>query len=643
MRLWSVIVALFCFLVFSAIPVTCGAANYSVFKERPRLYFNKAKLESLRGLKGELPYSSFIRNAAVRAKGLVGNRVPNNLVRFNSNSLRRPADGLVNLAFHYVITGDRGSLLTAQALLRTFCSDQKWGDNNDIGAAHSLFAVSLAYDWLYSDLSSALRLMARDAIGYHAEIFYNHLIKKDIWWAQSRGLLQNHNYVNTAALAVAGIALYGQDSRSVKWLNGAEKNFDVVLSLLSPDGGSHEGVGYWSYGTLWLLNYYMAVAPAQGMGKVESSPFFKNTAKFRLYASLPGFKYNVDFADSPMVDYKGPAVILRCLASIFKDGHAQWLATKVEGLKRGRSSLWQDFVWINPDIKPISPDDLPTFAWFDNLGLLLSRSSWKDDGSLALFKASAPQGFLAQSKNIYAGSHIHPDEGHYGFWLGRKALVLDDGYVLKKFSISHNILTFNNIGQLGEGGIWFQNLDYKKGRGKTIRPRFKSGDKFQAVEAELSGYYPISVRPKSWKRTVIVIGGSEMIIRDKVVPSGNVEVRYPIHVTRKARKFGDGLCLDYGNGYALNLDNGGADLSLKRYSILTKSMGKDIPRGGMNYLSTMSGAVPFSMLTIIGQPVNGCAENKMVEKYNRAQDTAVIVCKSGRFKINFSTLTVNEI
>ena len=393
-----------------------------------------------------------------RARGLVGSRAPSNLLRYSTVTLRRPADGLVDHAFYYLITGDLSSWATVQDLLRTFCASPRWASNEDIGAAHVLFALSLTYDWLFDDLSSALRLMVKDAIIEHAEIFDEIIRSKRLWWAQDRGLLQNHNYVNAGALAVAGIALYGEDRRAAKWLNTAGANFARVLPLLSPDGASHEGIGYWSYGTLWLLNYYMAMAPVQGLEMVRENGFLRNTARFRLYASLPGFQYNVDFADSPIIDFYGPGAMLRCLARIFKDGHAQWLAAKVERKRRMSTVLWQDYVWYDPEVKPQEPQNLPLHAWFDNLGILLSRSSWQDAASLVFFKCGPPQGFHALAKGNYPGSHIHPDAGHFGLWLGKRSLVNDDGFLLKKFSINHNVPVFNKIGQLGEGTDVFNPL-----------------------------------------------------------------------------------------------------------------------------------------------------------------------------------------
>nr|WP_320175169.1 DUF4962 domain-containing protein [Maridesulfovibrio sp.] len=646
MRHKPVVAVLVMISVLWGLPFSASAADLSVFKERPRLYFNKARLKQLRSFKDEKPYSEFLRIIRKRAKAMVGNRVPNNLLRYNSETVRRPADGLVDSAFYYLITGDSSSFIAVQNLLRTFCSAQVWGNNEDIGAAHGLFALSLAYDWFYDELSSAMRLMVKDSIIEHAEILNEILRSKRLWWAQSRGLLQNHNYVNAGALAVAGIALYGDDRRALDWLKTAEDNFNLVLPLLSPDGASHEGVGYWSYGTLWLLNYYMAMAPAQGLEMVRDSGFLRNTAKFRLYASLPGFRYNVDFADSPMVDFYGPGAILRCLAQIFKDRHAQWLAAEIERKRLMSTVLWQDYIWYDKQIEPQEPQNLPLDAWFENLGILLTRSSWEDDASLVFFKCGPPQGFHALSKGIFPGSHIHPDAGHFGMWLGKRSLVNDDGFLLKKLSINHNIPVFDKIGQLGEGTAVFQLYDYKKGKGSTPKPRFVSGDGYQGVEVELAGYYPASVRPKSWKRAIVVINGEDIFVRDRIIPAGNTSILYPMHVYRKGRLVSDAgvgkVCLELDSGYSLNFYGQDFSTSFRKYTGLLWFMGKKIPRSGMLFQAERKTSDPSVMYTAVGRTPDGCSDPSLFDS-SVGGDNVKVESRSGRYRIDFSTLKVSRL
>lgn len=624
--------------VLCCVSVPEASSLSEAFSKRPRLYLSESKLNDLRQLKENEPYASWITNIKKRGRGLMGRRVPTSLVRYNSNSLRRPADAIVNFALYYLITGDESAFDNVVGLLETFCGTTEWAGNNDLGAGHAIFALSVAYDWLYDELPSTLRVSVRESIASHAAIFHNMLRSQDFWWTRSP--LQNHNYINTAALAVAGIALYGKDARASQWIRTARDNFQNVLSLLSPDGASHEGVGYWSYGTLWLLNYYMAMAPAQGLEQVKTSPFFSNTATYRLYISLPGFRYNVDYADSPMVDYKGPGAILRCLAAIFDDGHAQWLAQKVETERSGRSALWQDLIWYDPDVEPVSPDDLATYRWFDNIGLMLARSSWEDDATLAFFKAGPPQGFHAQSKGVYAGSHIHPDAGSYTYWLGRKALVQDDGYVMTKLSSSHNTLTFGGLGQLGEGSRWFRIQPMKDGGGYLDEPVTVIEDRYQMVSAEFSTLYPELAKVDSWNRTFVVIEGRAILVRDKVYAKGRTDIRSLIHLTRKARKYGDSICLNFSSNIVLEAESSVGESRIRRYSILTRPMGRDVPRSGMLYSVEADNASSATLITVIAPSDGGCVDSTVLTDYSPEDDRAVVESKYGSYEVDFSSMDV---
>lgn len=623
-----------------SLAVPCLAAEHDPLLSRPRLYFNSSRLQELRLVQRQTPYVGFLKKIRKKGTGQAKKLLGRSVDQFNANTIRRPADGLANLAFYHLITKDHTSLDMARSLLKTFTRAKNWGGNKDIGAAHVLFATSLAYDWLYPELPPSLRQDLKKAIAGHARIFYTHLIKKDIWWAQPRGLMQNHNYVNAAALAVAGVALYGQNPEAGKWLNAARDNFNRVLPLLSPDGASHEGVAYWSYGTLWLLNYYLA--QAHGPDRVKSSPFFRNTAKFRLYASVPGFRYNVNYADSPDVDFQGPGAVLRCLAGIFKDSTTQWLANKIDAARKNPSVTWQDYAWYDPGVKPIGPDHLPTHAWFDNLGILLSRSSWAGNASLVLFKAGPPQGFMALNQGIFPGSHIHPDAGGFALWLGEKALVPDDGYAPKKLTAGHNTLVFDNKGQLGQGGRWFKGAEFKKGKGGIPNPVFKKGPGFQAVEAELAGFYPAKMRPKSWKRAVAVIGGTDIFIRDKVLADKKIDVQSLVHLNGRTRQKGRETSLGPENGYTLAVAGDAEKITLAPYSITARNMGKRETRSG-KLLSTFNTAPPgFSTLTAIARPKPG-GQTKIIQDFDQAKDQAVVQVRSGGYRINFSTLAVEKL
>jgi len=287
-----------------------------------------------------------------------------------------------------------------------------------------------------------------------------------------------------------------------------------------------------------MLKYFLANAAPQGKAAVEKSQFFQNTARFRLYASMPDYVDVVDYADSPRYEWTGPGHMLRALASIFNDGHAQWLAERVEKA-RGKDAnySWLDLLWYDESVKPVPPDNLPRYAYFDNLGIFIDRSDWTESAVWSFFKAGPSQGKLAESKGIYTGSHIHPDEGSFLLWSAGEWLVVDDGYVYKKRTENHNVLLFNGKGQLGEGEKWFNLYPVQQYKGtarivfKDLRPDYKY------LTAELAGMYPPEAGVKSWKRTFIVLSNGRIIVRDAIIRSHPGTVVSQVHLAHKPKQY----------------------------------------------------------------------------------------------------------
>ena len=505
--------------------------------DRPRLYLDIEKIEMIKMKRDEYPYSRFWMVVREKSKQFVREQPPATTAGIDEANLWKLGDGLPYLALSYRVTGHPLYLEAARKWMDAICGYRDWAGNKDSGAASLLFSMSVAYDWLHDEFTPEELTRYREKISRHAGIFYESLVEKDMWWARLEYHMQNHNYTNVMAMAVAGLALRGENQEAELWLTAAKSNFETVLELLSPDGASHEGIGYWGVGLDSLLKYFLASPAMQGETDIENSPFFRNTAHFRLYASLPDYKEVVDFADSARYEWIGPGHMLRALASVFKDGHSQWLAERIENARKKDAYFsWLDLIWYDETVAPVPPDDLPTYAYFENLGIFISRSNWTEKAVWSFFKAGPSQGKLAESKEIYTGSHIHPDEGSFLLWARGDWLVIDDGYVLKKRTENHNVLTFNGKGQLGEGQRWFDLYPVKQHKG-TANIIFKDLQKdYQYLTAELAGMYPPDAGVKSWKRTFIVMPRGRFIVRDDITWDRPGEVVNRVHFGRKPQQ-----------------------------------------------------------------------------------------------------------
>ncbi len=485
--------------------------------QRQRLYLSIEKLSAIKANLNTQPYLKFWNATKDKANKFVADRPPATTSGIDEANLWKLGDGLPDLALSYLLTGNKLYLEVAQKWMDALSSYPDWASNTDIGASNLLFSMAVAYDWLHDAFTEQQRNLYSQKLAKHAAIFYERLVKKDIWWIRPEYLMQNHNYQNVMAMAVAGLVLRNENPMTEQWLVAAANNFEKALELLSPDGASHEGVGYWGAGLDALLKYYLALPSQQGLVRIELHPFFRNTATFRLYASLPGWVDNVDYADSPRFEWKGPGHMLRILASIFKDGHAQWLADRIDKARgKEAKNSWLDLIGYDAGVAALPPDDLPSYKFFDNLGIFISRSDWSDNASWSFFKAGPSQGKLAESKGIYTGSHIHPDEGSFLLWSNGEWQIIDDGYVYKKRTENHNVLTFNGKGQLGEGKQWFDLQPPQQHRATANMLFTDFQPNYQYLVAELAGMYPPEAGIRSWQRTFIALSHGRLIIHDKI-------------------------------------------------------------------------------------------------------------------------------
>ncbi len=91
---------------------------------------------------------------------------------------------------------------------------------------------------------------------------------------------------------------------------------------------------------------------------------------------------------------------------------------------------------------------------------------------------------------------MHPDEGSFLLWGLGQWLIIDDGYVNLKRTENHNLLLFNNLGQIGEGKLFFDTaaaLKYKPTASiifsdiETARFLLNyNNDQFSSIELKLS-------------------------------------------------------------------------------------------------------------------------------------------------------------
>lgn len=481
----------------------------------PRLLLTSDKITALRGLLTTSPYDGFWADLKQSADTILLTSPPADATSYTDNTIRDLGNKVPYLAMAYILSDDAAYLNGAIDWMDAFLTYPNWGTNTDLGASHILLGMALAYDWLFDDFSSEQKATYRAKMILQADILYGLSIGGTHWW--SIATLQNHNYVNNMAICTVGIALFGESEESESYVIAAENNFNTVLGLLSPDGFSHEGVGYWGYGMWALLLYFYAIEPWAGKTQIEQHEYFRQATSYRLYMSTPDFSENANYADSVTADWYGPGYILRAIASVFNDGYAQWLAEEVRNKRISTYNYsWLDFIYHDSSVAEVTQYDLPRVHLFSNMGVFVYRSDWSDNAKWVFFKVGPFQGHLAKSQNFYPGSHIHPDEGNILYNDKNNWVFKDDPSNHLKITSAHNVLVVDALEQVGGGSEWFIGEDCGILGASSWISDYQYGNNWHYVVGDLAGMYPIAAALDNWQRHFIVIDSIGFLIVDRI-------------------------------------------------------------------------------------------------------------------------------
>ena len=440
------------------------------------------------------------------------------------------------LAFAFRMTGDKKYAVAAKRWALTVASWPDWGSgefaNNDLAAAHLLYGLAVAYDWLYPVLSEAERRIIRRKLVRQGRLMHRASTKTHAsWW--NRSWRQNHLWVNNAMLGVAGLVLLGEAPEARAWVVTALGAFNRVFEAMPEDGSHHEGIPYWGYGVGGLALFFSALENVTGASPWPRAPWLRKTLRFRLHCMLPNGGGVVNFGDAPEAEWGGPAHIY-ALARAYRSRLGQWLGRVVDYYTRKSdfdSGLWS-FLFYDPTLKPEPPKLEPTFALFPDLDLLTCRGSWTPNATFLAFKCGSPGGKKAVRDMIRGidvnQGHSHPDQNSFILFAGGRMLVADDGYPAAKSTAGHNTLLINGQGQRGDGlKVYY---DPKPRRSIRVGLRRVLATPFVvAAVGEAAAAYPAKLGLKSYRRTVIFLPPDLVVIHDHVTADKGIKPAHLFH------------------------------------------------------------------------------------------------------------------
>jgi len=454
----------------------------------------------------------------------------------------------------YAIEQDPKYLTAAKAWTLAAIDYEPWGytfdkPNTDLAAGHLLYAIGWAYDLLHDKLTPAERTRIRQSLERHAQLVYDAFAPNA---NRKFEFTQNHDFIPTAGLAVAALALMGESPNAEKWAVLARAHHFRAGQLLSPDGFYYEGMEYWIFSATWLVHFLDAWEHTTGESLWDRGQF-RNWKYMIAHIMMPDGQTVFDFGDiwqGPLTRAKrGPDYareyptgtlksnfnILYRVAARFQDPQAQAVAARCASFGHTNQEEWWTLLWRDPMLKPSAMTEIPLGYHFEDSGVVFYRTSWDSGATAFALKAGPPEGhrvttlLAAVPEWRLSSGHAHPDAGSFIIWAGGRYLTGDTGYAGQPQARHHNTITVGNVGQGKEGDhdVW-RSMD-QAALDEVRITSMKVDEGRVVVEAEAAGAYGASVGLTRFHRSLRFDGARTFVVEDAIATREAKSIQWFLH------------------------------------------------------------------------------------------------------------------
>jgi hypothetical protein len=428
---------------------------------------------------------------------------------------------------------------------------EPWGytynkPNVDLAAGHLLYAIGWAYDLLHDRFTEAERARIRASLERHAGLVHDYFAPGP---NKRFNFTQNHDFIPTAGLAVAALALMGESADAPKWAALARAHHHRANQLLSPDGYYYEGMEYWIFSIPWLVHFYDAWEHATGESLWEMGP--ARGWKYYLAHSLLPDRQNVfDFGDIwegaltragkgaeyarvfPGGTLQSNFNVMYRVAARLGDPEAQAVAERCAAAGHSNLEEYWTLLWRDASLTAVPISSLPLSHWFVDSGVVFARTSWDADATAFAVKSGPPEGhraarFLPAVPEWRMDSgHAHPDQGSFIIWAKGRYLTGDTGYAGVPHARHHNTITIDGLGQgSGQGHDVWRRMDYAA----LAKARITKAEMTPAsatIELDAAGAYDPAAGLTRFTRAFSFEAPGTFRVRDEIVVASARKVQW---------------------------------------------------------------------------------------------------------------------
>lgn len=240
--------------------------------------------------------------------------------------------------------------------------------------------------------------------------------------------VNNHIAVDVSGAGLMALLLMDEEPVYREVLEKCVFHLRRYVNWINDDGSTDEGGGYWTFGmehAALLLDALRANAGRlperlnwERVGEMYRLPKglrsrtpLEKTGYFPLYC-IQGSQYVVDFGDTRIEDADRMQPVFLWLARVWRNGHLQWQADRLESDKP------LAFIWCDPTVDSKRPTDLVSSKAFHGAGWGILRSDLEDPNGV----------LLAIRAGHNSMTHRHYDLGTIIVRAGGRGVIVDSGH-----------------------------------------------------------------------------------------------------------------------------------------------------------------------------------------------------------------------
>jgi len=456
-------------------------------------------------------------------------------------------DNILACAYAYKMTGKPFYLAKVCADMAKVCTFNAWNPGG-LSIGELSFAMGIAYDWLYYDLT----------LDERTEI-HRSLVEKGIcpMYKNNRNvkITGNWNQINLGGVSVASMAIYEKDKKiAVQQIEKAiAGNRKGVERIYSPDGTYAEGLGYWEYGGNYQVCFLSCLQEifghTAGISEVEG---FLQSGEYALFmhgSMNTSFSYSDGgaYADPVLLtswwfaaQNNDPTLAYREKMRLYDDDDKAYKDTPIDLDGRRYYRLLPAIIVairdFDVDSRPVTPPVKEVWSGKGEMPVVIVRHGWKFDGSDVYLGV---KGGLANTWETSITSHGHMDAGSfvfeaegvrwsddimrppYGEWYTamRKAETprkynVQEGVMWDTFRIS-NLCHSTIVSRTNDGSVKgkLHSTDYDVNGFASID---RVIDSLGRQGAEVNMTPPMNGQVKNARRTVELVNGTDLVVTDEI-------------------------------------------------------------------------------------------------------------------------------